>query len=370
MNFSFSTKPLPVEADASKSLETLFEANDYFESLETLQQSMIDLNQVCEVMENIQQSIDLLNKYGDKAIEQLNIDKGLEAITGMQQHLITLPTALQSLESADEGLWEKFKRYIGNIWDAICNLIKAIFGMTDNEKKEADALEAAATIVDDAKLAAAPVPENISTPEQVQDDEKDAEEASAIIIEINVCNNEIKEAVQAAANTADAAQIQKLVEKIAQTDKKLDGLSERLANNTKPEQAAEPAPTVKVGRSAAPKKKASEKGWGSKTKVSWFCGIIRKVSDKVSQLYGAVTSSAKSAKEAIDKLEALKKSGKKEVEEVVRRGRAASNKAAGVAGRATSKLNKCRKRRRATMAGLHNALAASDNYSSDDNPEY
>lgn len=126
MKFSLSTEPI-VDTTSMSSLEMASMTNDLMTAYESLDNSIKELNEVQAVMENITVSINLLKQYGDSAVCQLNIDKGLESLLGLEESMITAQKAIEGLGDAAKGAWETLKRWVMKIWLGLKTFLKALF---------------------------------------------------------------------------------------------------------------------------------------------------------------------------------------------------------------------------------------------------
>ena len=88
MAFSFSTVPLKPEAKTLDMFEMANITNDLMTTVESLGAAERNFAEVQGVVENVNQSLNLIAKFGQNAIHQLNLDGGLEELVGVKEQLI------------------------------------------------------------------------------------------------------------------------------------------------------------------------------------------------------------------------------------------------------------------------------------------
>lgn len=108
MQFSFTTdKIVPSNERNFDALDFAQLQNELMDAYESLDASVKELDAVQDVVDNVQSSLALLAKYGDSAIKQLNLDKGLEELLGVPEKLITAQKAVEGLTDAAADLGKK-----------------------------------------------------------------------------------------------------------------------------------------------------------------------------------------------------------------------------------------------------------------------
>lgn len=112
---SFTTTPLPVTTPVVDRLELLRSQEELHQAWQDLTEIQRSMTEVQEIMENIQTSIDALTKYGQAAVEQLNVTGSLEALLQVPAKLITVEKAQEGLSDAAKDAWERIKAFFAKI---------------------------------------------------------------------------------------------------------------------------------------------------------------------------------------------------------------------------------------------------------------
>lgn len=111
MKFSLTTEPVTAPKVVSN-LEVAELTNDIMTAYESLDEQIRGLNEVSALMDNIHTSLELLGTYGDSAIAQLNIDKGLEELLGVPEKMITAQKAVEGLGDKLHEMWKAFVEWV------------------------------------------------------------------------------------------------------------------------------------------------------------------------------------------------------------------------------------------------------------------
>lgn len=138
----FSTTQLPVTTPVVDRLELLNAQEELHQVWSDLTEAQKSMTEVQEIMENLQTSIDALTKYGQAAVEQLNVDGSLEALLRVPAKLITVEKAQEGLVDAVKSGFNKFIEFVKWIWQKICgafNAVLEIFGLRKKKVEEVTA---------------------------------------------------------------------------------------------------------------------------------------------------------------------------------------------------------------------------------------
>lgn len=109
---SFTTTPLPVTTPVVDRLELLRSQEELHQAWSDLTEAQKGMTEVQEIMENIQTSIAALTKYGQAAVEQLNVEGSLESLLQVPARLITAEKAQEGLVDTAKEMWDKFVNWV------------------------------------------------------------------------------------------------------------------------------------------------------------------------------------------------------------------------------------------------------------------
>lgn len=118
-----STKPTPVQVEPVDQFELLCLQEGMSSAYEALFDAQKNLDEVQEVMENITASIELITKFGQAGVEQLNVGCGLEELLQIPAKLITAEKAQEGLGEAAKAAWKSLKDWIIKIFNSIKQFI-------------------------------------------------------------------------------------------------------------------------------------------------------------------------------------------------------------------------------------------------------
>lgn len=371
MAFSFATEKLeyPVDRQTLVDMVTSYEAA--YQAKLDLEEAFGGLEELDAIWLNIDQSIEHLTKYGDGAIASLNVDGSLEDLLGVAASKINAKLATSALEDASQSLWDKFKDYCERLWTAICNLFKAIFGVK-GEVARCDQVEAALAKIDDKTLANVEFPAG-ETRETAEAEAKNAEEAAKIFLEVDGYATELA-AIAAAISFENDSRVDELNAKIKELENKVTVCEGRLDKLEEKKPAAPAAKPQGEGQ-----QKMGVLGWTKATLVAWVKTFKKFYVDYCQKAIAAAERARSKSKTTADKLDSLQKAGKTKpkdektsrVNGTVNAAKTCHNKINAVARKSSAKVAKHKQKASARVAALQkNALKWSDNYSSDDNPEY
>lgn len=121
-----STKPMPVQIEPVDQLELLQLQEGMSSAYEALLDAQKNLDEVQEVMGNITDSMNLITKYGQAGVEQLNVGGDLEELLQIPAKLITAEKAQEGLGKAAKELFVKFCKYIRDLWNKIVDFFTNI----------------------------------------------------------------------------------------------------------------------------------------------------------------------------------------------------------------------------------------------------
>lgn len=132
MAFSFSTNRIKTVIKPVDMFQVATLTHEVMSSYEKLEDSERRMIEVQNILVNINQSLSLLAKYGNNAIQQLNLDGGLEALVGIQENLITTDKAIEALNKCKSASLEDLQATVNNVWESIKAFFENVFNFFKN----------------------------------------------------------------------------------------------------------------------------------------------------------------------------------------------------------------------------------------------
>ena len=127
--FKFSVDPIQASQEeySFDSLEMLQMRNDIVTTFEDLEDTFKKISAVQDLRTNMLESLELLADYGQSAVPQLNLDKGLETLMNVPEKLITAQKAVEALQNEYFASTESLRERLNDGWEKVKNFFKMIF---------------------------------------------------------------------------------------------------------------------------------------------------------------------------------------------------------------------------------------------------